>query len=338
MVKVSVIIPVYNVEQYLRQSLDSILGQTLEDIELLCVNDGSTDKSLEILQEYASKDERVKIFDKENEGQGVGRNIGIKNATGEFIAFVDPDDWVEPDMYEKMYNQAKTLNSQVVFCDYRKVQEWDGKITIPHIFRKAVSLTKSKPIKVPVGQNIKKPILYNSFLVAPCQAWNGIYDTKLVKENAIRFADFRCFEDVMFIVRTIVLAQNISYLNSVLYNYRIRKTSTLRANEERYIDLINITKAVKDYLKKQGLMDDFESNFEYFCVSNIYRVYATMTVEDYRRNLLELCEEVLDEHLLAELQKKILCSVKVWKNLILHPQNFNQQLENDFYLRKYLNR
>ena len=85
-------------------------------------------------------------------------------------------------------------------------------------------------------------------------------------------------------------------------------------------------------------MDDFESNFEYFCFSNIYRVYATMTVEDYRRNLLELCEEVLDEHLLAELQKKILCCVKVWSNLILHPQNFKQQLENDFYLRKYLNR
>ena len=159
----------------------------------------------------------------------------------------------------------------------------------------------------------------------------------LVKENAIRFADFRCFEDVMFIVRTIVLAQNISYINTPYYNYRIRISSTLRANEERYIDLINITKAVKDYLLKQDLMDDFESNFEYFCVSNIYRVYVSMTSEDYKRNLLELCEEVLDEHLLAELQKKILCSVKVWKNLLLNPKNFKQQLENDFYLRKYLN-
>lgn len=338
MVKISVVVPVYNVGVYLEKCLDSLLAQTLDDIEILCINDGSTDNSLEILQKYAQKDERIKIFDKENEGQGVGRNIGIKNATGEFIAFVDPDDWVELDMYEKMYTQAKNLDSQVVFCDYKKVQEWDGKVTTPHIFRKAVSLTKSKPIKVPVGQNIKKPVLYNSFLVAPSYVWNGIYDASLVKENAIRFADFRCYEDVMFLVRTIVLAQNISYINIPLYNYRIRKTSTLRSNEERYIDLINITKAVKDYLLKQGLMDDFESNFEYFCVSNIYRVYATMTIEDYKRNLLELCEEVLDEHLLAELQKKILCSIKVWKNLLLHPQNFKQQLENDFYLRKYLNR
>lgn len=338
MVKVSVIIPVYNVEQYLRQCLDSLLCQTLEDIELICINDGSTDSSLEILNEYANKDERVKIFDKENEGQGVGRNIGIKNATGEFIAFVDPDDWVEPDMYEKMYNQAKTLNSQVVFCKYRNIQESNGKVTVPHLFKKAISYTKSKNINVPVGENIKKPILYSSFLVAPCHVWNGIYDASIIKENAIRFANFRCYEDIMFIVRTIVLAQNISYIDSVFYNYQVRKSSPRKENEERYIDLITIIKAVKDYLNKQELMDDFESNFEYFCVSNIYRVYASLTSEDYKRNLLELCEEVLDEHLLAELQKKILCSVKVWKNLILHPQNFKQQLENDFYLRKYLNR
>ena len=337
MVKVSVIIPVYNVEKSLRQCLESLLGQTLEDIELLCINDGSTDGSLEILEEYASKDERVKIFDKENEGQGVGRNIGIKNATGEFIAFVDPDDWVEPEMYEKMYNQAKKINSQVVFCGYRRIQESNGKVTVPHIFRKAISYTRSKAIRVPVGENIKKPILYSSFLVAPCQAWNGIYDVGLVRENAIRFADFRSFEDVMFIVRTIVLAQNVSYVNLPLYNNRI-KISNAQQDEERYIDLINITKAVKDYLNKQGLMDDFETNFEYFCVSNIYRVYATMSSEDYKRNLLELCEEVLDEHLLIELQKKILCSFKVWKNLLLHPTNIKQQLENDFYLWKYLNR
>ena len=163
MVKISVVVPVYNVGVYLEKCLDSLLAQTLDDIEILCINDGSTDNSLEILQKYAQKDERIKIFDKENEGQGVGRNIGIKNATGEFIAFVDPDDWVELDMYEKMYAQAKKLDSQVVFCDYKKVQEWDGKATTPHIFRKAVSLTKSKPIKVPVGQNIKKPVLYSSF-------------------------------------------------------------------------------------------------------------------------------------------------------------------------------
>ena len=118
----------------------------------------------------------------------------------------------------------------------------------------------------------------------------------------------------------------------------MRKSSPRKENEERYIDLITIIKAVKDYLKKQGLMDDFEANFEYFCVSNIYRVYVSLTSEDYKRNLLELCEEVLDEHLLVELQKKLLRSFKVWKNLLLHPMSIKQQLENDFYLRKYLNR
>lgn len=338
MVKISVIVPVYNVENSLGKCLDSLLGQTLDDIEIICINDGSTDNSLEILRRYERDYEGIKIFDKENEGQGVGRNIGIKNATGEFIAFVDPDDWVEVDMYEKMYNQAKKLNSQVVLCKYRNVQESNGKVTVPHLFKKAISYTKSININVPVCENIKKPILYSSFLVTPCHVWNGIYDASIVKENAIRFANFRCYEDIMFIVRTIVLAQNISYIDSVFYNYQVRKSSPRKENEERYIDLITIIKAVKDYLKKQGLMDDFEANFEYFCVSNIYRVYVSLTSEDYKRNLLELCEEVLDEHLLVELQKKLLRSFKVWKNLLLHPMSIKQQLENDFYLRKYLNR
>ncbi len=336
MVKVSVVIPVYNVEQYLEKCLESLINQALKDIEIICINDGSTDNSLLILKKYAEKDSRIKIIDKENEGQGVARNIGIQNSTGEYITFVDPDDWIELDMYEKMYNQAKSLDSQVVFCNYRKVNEVDGKTSIPNIFRKAVSTTKSKALTIESGKNIKKPILYKSFLVAPCYVWNGIYEASIIKQNAVRFADLRCYEDIMFLVRTIILAQNISYINSVFYNYRIRKTLTLRANEEGYIDLINIIKAVKDYLKKQDLMNDFESNFEYFCVSNIYRVYATMNTEDYKRNLLELCEEILDEHLLVDLQIKILLSLKIWKRILLNPTKIKQHMENDFYLMKYV--
>ena len=107
MPKVSIIIPTYNVEAYLKECMDSVTRQTLKDIEIICINDGSTDGSLEILKEYADKDPRIVLVDKENEGYGVGMNIGLDKASGEYIGIVEPDDFVPLNMYEDLYNTAK---------------------------------------------------------------------------------------------------------------------------------------------------------------------------------------------------------------------------------------
>ena len=109
-IAVSVIIPVFDTECYLPTCLDSILNQTLDNIEIICINDGSTDNSLEILKNYQKKDNRIKIINKDNEGQGVARNIGIDNAVGEYIAFVDSDDFIKEDMLEKLYESSKNNN------------------------------------------------------------------------------------------------------------------------------------------------------------------------------------------------------------------------------------
>lgn len=106
MVKVSIIVPVYNVEKFLEKCLDSLVNQTLHDIEIICINDGSTDKSLEILKSFANKDKRITVIDKQNEGPSVARNVGLEKAQGEYIGFVDSDDWVDLDFYEKLYNSA----------------------------------------------------------------------------------------------------------------------------------------------------------------------------------------------------------------------------------------
>ncbi len=121
--KVSIVLPIYNVSEYLRKSLNSLVKQTLQEIEIICINDGSTDNSLEIVKEYAKRDNRIVVVDKKNEGQGIARNLGINMAKGEYIGFVDPDDWVKPDMYEKMYNQAKKFSSEIVICDLSKYVE-----------------------------------------------------------------------------------------------------------------------------------------------------------------------------------------------------------------------
>lgn len=122
-IKVSVIVPVFNVEEYLSTSLDSILNQTLKDIEIICINDGSTDASLDILENYAKKDARIKIISKKNEGQGIARNIGLDNAQGEFIAFVDSDDFIKEDMLEKSYEKSVSKNLDLVMY---KVSSFDN--------------------------------------------------------------------------------------------------------------------------------------------------------------------------------------------------------------------
>ena len=116
MPKVSIIIPVFNAEKYLEKCLDSLVNQTLEDIEIICIDDGSTDNSLEILKTYEQKDKRIKVLQQTNKKQGAARNYGIREAIGEYIGFVDSDDWAELDMFEKLYNKAISTDSDITMC------------------------------------------------------------------------------------------------------------------------------------------------------------------------------------------------------------------------------
>ena len=123
MAKVSIIIPTYNVEEYLEECMDSVVRQTLQDIEIICINDGSTDGSLEILKRYAQNDKRIIIVDKENGGYGIGMNIGLDKATGEYIGIVEPDDFVPLNMYEDLYNIAEKENLDFVKADFTALKE-----------------------------------------------------------------------------------------------------------------------------------------------------------------------------------------------------------------------
>lgn len=336
MTKVSIIVPVYNVENYLEECLNSLLNQTLQDIEIICINDGSIDNSLEILNKYVQKDLRIKVINKQNEGQGIARNLGIDIAQGEYIGFVDSDDWVELDMFEQMYNQAKKLSSQIVICDYKKYQEKNGKFIVSNIFRNMVSLTKSKAVKFVTGENLDKTKLNQTLLVSPCYSVNRIYKAELLKKNNIKFDTIRCYEDCVFILRSHVETNNISYINKPFYCYRIRKSSTLRSNDKRYIDLICVIKLLKKYLLEHNLMDKFQRNFDYFCVANIYRAFSLLESDELRKELLILSEDILSEKLLKELQKKFFVSVKLLNELFSSPLKLPQKLGNLLYYKKYL--
>ncbi|MDR3257037.1 MAG: glycosyltransferase, partial [Endomicrobium sp.] len=165
--KVSVIIPVYNVEPYVKDCLDSVVNQTLKDIEIVCVNDGSTDNSWRVLEEYAARDSRIKIITQANQGLACARNNGIKVAKGEYIGFVDSDDWISLDFYEKLYDNAKIENADVCVGN---VKSYINGNTQPYFNIEHFGIANDKDKKRIISTNI---------------CWNKIYRRSMIEEHQL---------------------------------------------------------------------------------------------------------------------------------------------------------
>lgn len=208
-IKVSVIVPVYNVERYLGKCLKSLIQQSLKDIEIICINDGSTDKSLEILHKFAKLDSRIVIINKENEGQSVARNIGVKAARGEFIGFVDSDDWVDTNYYEKLYNAAKNTNSDIACAGFKRC----GKIKSS--IRKSY---KQQKIYTEITDKLDADKLPQDNFV-----WNKIY--KRDKWD-FTFTQGRCYEDVAVMIQILYHYKQMVTVPKTYYNYRKNANST----------------------------------------------------------------------------------------------------------------
>lgn len=293
--KVSVILPVYNVEKYLATCLYSLVKQTLEDIEIICINDGSTDNSLNILKDWAQRDSRIKIIDKENEGQGVARNIGIEIAKGEYIGFVDPDDFVRRDMFEKMYLQAKNLNSDIVICDIERFYEETQKYTPSKFFENYQSPFRAKKVDFPAGQNIDKEEIYKTLLISPCYSWNKIYKREFIINNNIKFAPRKCYEDCIFIMQSHILANNISYIAESFYVYLIRKSSTLRSQKNIYDEFQLTYEEIKSYLAETGFADKFANNIRYFYNMGLFLIYKRTRDKQFKKVIMNKIKTDLSE-------------------------------------------
>ena len=187
MLKVSVIVPVYNVEKYLPDCLDSLCNQTLKDIEIICVNDGSTDGSLNILSEYSNLDSRIKVIDKVNEGAAAARNAGMETAAGEYIGFVDSDDWVDADFYEKLYLEASSKNADIARAPY--------KYSYKNYEKEEENL--SPILKKHFNNNEELNVNEHSVVI-----WNAIYRKEFLKNcNIMFFDELPCVNDVSFTAR-----------------------------------------------------------------------------------------------------------------------------------------
>lgn len=212
---ITVIVPVYNVEKYLERCVESIINQTYKNLEIILVDDGSTDNSGNICDEYAKKDSRIIVIHKENGGQATARNMALDIAKGKYIAFADSDDWVDISIYEKLYNALICNNANISVCARYNV--YDGGKT-----ESAFVETESKIL--PSEEAIKKILTYENMDAAPC---DKLFDAELLKN--IRFPVGYICEDIPFVFNAVIKAQTVAYINEPLYFYLQRSGSTSKS-------------------------------------------------------------------------------------------------------------
>lgn len=215
--KVSVIVPVYNVEKYLKECLDSLVNQTLKNIEIILVDDGSTDSSAEICEEYAKNDSRIKIIKQQNQKQGAARNRGLNEAKGEYVGFVDSDDWIDLDFYEKLYNSAVENNADIACANIYRVRKHIKKYRIH--YKKVLTATNIQDkIKICADQ---KKFFFSIF--------NRIYKNEKIQEKNIRFVENKAFEDVEFSARALFYLDKLVTVPDTRYYYRLTPGSTINS-------------------------------------------------------------------------------------------------------------
>lgn len=257
--KVSVIVPVYNTEKYLRRCLDSLVNQTIEDIEIIVINDCSPDNSKEILKEYEKKHkDKIKVFhNKTNKGIGYNRNYGIKKATGEYIGFVDSDDWVNETMYDKLYKKAKEDNLDLVLCNFHKMLEKEN--DLEEIASSEISYFKNTNLK-------QTPNLLLDVELAP---WNKLYKKELIKE--ITFPENLKYEDTIFVLKAMARSKKIGMVDEKLNYYLVRSKSETTVMNKKVYDILKVSKMMIDELKSHDYYNDVKDYAEAMTIRNLFR-------------------------------------------------------------------
>lgn len=223
-VKISIIVPVYKVEKYLPRCLDSLVNQTLQDIEIVCIHDGSPDNCLNILKEYREKyGEKIIIIDKQNEGVWKGRFDGIKVAKGEYIAFTDSDDYVALDYAEKLYNAAKNSNADISICGFYRVD-----MDTEHVYSK--EMTKMAGKVVDMQKNPEDILSINGAL------WNKIYKAELLKNMDNMKNPPKVLDDMMFQLLVFLRAKNMIFISDALYYYMVREDSIMTTVKKEQVE------------------------------------------------------------------------------------------------------
>ncbi len=312
MPKVSIIVPIYQVEKYLEKCLESLVNQTLEEIEIILVNDGATDNSSNIAKEYQKKyPNKVVYLEKKNGGLSDARNFGIPKATGEYIAFLDSDDYVELITYEEMYQLAKKENSDMVECDF--IWEYANK-------------TKEDIGLIYHG---KHEMIEKARVVA----WNKLIKREILEKTKIEFPKGYQYEDVEFTYKLIPHLEKISFLKKAYIHYVQRNNSISNSQNERTKEIFEILEHVIDYYKKNNLYEEYEKELEY--------IYARYLLCSSLLRIVKIEDKKVRKELLDMTWGKLNTKFPNWKkNDILktrkNKKNFYMKTINKFTYKIYI--
>ena len=254
-VKISVITPVYNAQDHLKQCLESVLGQSFGEFELICIDDGSSDSSIEILKSYQSKDKRIKIIEKSHTNTSDSRNAGIDTAMGEFLAFVDADDFIEPDMLEKAYSAIIETESDIAWF---RSNMWEHNnrefIDSPWTLRDW-EMPPFRPFSVWEASE-------KVFNMGSCTPWDKLFRKSFIDRENIRFQSISSCDDMLFTFGALALAHGITTLNDTLYHMRIGQSRYLAENVENTVsNYYNALSGLKDFLETHGLYEECRKSF-----------------------------------------------------------------------------
>lgn len=304
MPKVSVIVPFYNVEGYIEKCLETLVNQTLQDIEIILVNDGSKDRSVNIVKKFQRNyPEKIVYLEKENGGLSDARNYAIPYAKGEYIAFLDSDDYVEKDMYQKMYNLAVKEDSDMVECDFCWEYPDKTRKDIGEIYHG----TKEMIEKIRVV------------------AWNKLIKKEILEDTKIQFPKGYRYEDVEFTYKLIPYIKKVSFLKEVCIHYIQRKGSISNSQNERTREIFDVLEHVLQYYKKIGIYEKYKTELEYiytryaFC-SSLRRI-SKIQDENVQENLLKLTWNNVQEKFPNWKQNSILKTKFNAKNIYMRTIN-----------------
>ena len=255
--KLSIIVPVYNVEKYLPQCLDSILGQTLRNIEIICVDDGSTDNSPDILQRYAAKDQRMKIISVAHQGAALCRNLGLKQAQGDYLSVLDSDDFFDKRLLEEAYNQCRQDQADICVYDVWYYDNASGQLDpVPWAFQR-----DKLPAKRPFSFHDNPDYIFN---FTNNWAWNKMFRRRFVEDNGLHFQNVAHTNDTYFTCMAMVLAKAITVLDRKYVYYRTNAAASLTSHNIRQSypqEIFKVLSAIQKSLHRLGAWQEVKRSF-----------------------------------------------------------------------------
>lgn len=309
--KVSIVIPVYNVEKYLRQCLDSAVNQTLQEIEIICVNDGSTDSSLQILQEYAQKDTRIRIIDKSNSGYGASMNRGLQMATGEYFAVLESDDFCMPDTYETLYKAAKHFDADIVRSDYFDYTTENHKIMLRQRQMTRDYSYYYRPICPNEEREVYLFVMHN---------WTGIYKMSFLRKNHVLYNETpgASYQDNGFFFQVFAQARRLVYIPRPFYCYRIDNVGSSIHDPGKIHAMTTEYRFIRKFLAEHP---DFEQTLLPPYYARLFRAYyqtylridkkqRSQYADFFRSEFVEIMKtNMLDTGMLTERHRQLLLAL-----------------------------